>query len=128
MSGFLAMWHAITMRAHGVVAQAAQEGAARDAERLADAVQARQLGRVEQHFDSFGSGLRVEAHLLLLGDAGYVGDCWWKEPVGNRTGAKKLQGLLRLVLLGVDEAVGIQDLHLGDLVVEMLRKFLGQLG
>lgn len=91
-SGFLAVRHATTMRAHGVVAQAAQEGAARDAERLADAVQSGQLGRVEQHFDGFGSGLGVEAHLLLLGDAGYVGDYWWKEPVGNRTGAKKRRG------------------------------------
>ena len=51
-----------TMRAYGVVAQATQERAARNAERLADAVQSGQLGWVKQDFDGLCAGLRVEAH------------------------------------------------------------------
>jgi hypothetical protein len=50
------------MRAHGVVAEAAQEGAARHAEGLANAIQSGQLGWVEQHLDGFGAGCWVEAH------------------------------------------------------------------
>jgi hypothetical protein len=65
------------MRLHNGIAQAAQERATSDSEKLADHVQAGQLVRVEQHLYGFGAGCGVQAHVFLLGDAGLRGWDFW---------------------------------------------------